>query len=1115
MGQVYTATDLRLLREVAIKTLRPEASPERFVTECRITAKLSHPNIPPVYELGELADGTPFMAMKLVRGRTLADVLDASPHPRHDLPRFVGVFEQICQAVGFAHSRGVIHRDLKPLNVMVGEFGEVQVMDWGLAKEVAARGAAPRTRPAPTRPPSDSSDATADGSVLGTPSYIPPEQSRGEVADPRADVFALGTILCEALTGGLVWGTGPRPVVLARAAHGLVADAHAQLDGCGADAELIALAKRCLAADPAARPPDARAVAAEVAGYRAGVGERLRLAEVERGKAEVAAGEQRKRRRVVQRAAGVEVGVLIAGIIGTVVGLAAALEARRAEQERADREAVQVGLKEEQRALADDARRLADLRRREAEEAVADLWNGLNAMTAGVVGESLATQPAVSDEQKAFLSGVLPLYQKLAARAGHDEGTRERVARAALRVGVIEYRLGRKEEGAAAFRLGRDEFARLAADFPADPTYLAAQANCHCNLGLMLEGLGQLQAAEAEYRRGLALQERLAADSPTLPYARSDLARTHLSLGRLLTLRGDPKGGEEHVRIGQRSFAGLAAEFPNDPDHRLDVARTHNSLGNLLTDRGQTKDAEAEFRAGLVLLGRLSADSPRVAAYRAELARTHNNLGRLYGKLGKPVEEEAEYRTSLALKEELVTDFPAVPDYRADLARSHPNLGRVLKGRGETAAAEKEYRKALDLEKKLAADSPGVPIYRTGLARSHQAVGELLLGVDRTADAEVEFRLGLDVQEKLVADFPDTADHRAELARSYTSMGNLLSTRREWATAEEFLRNGLKERERLAADFPHVADYRREVARSHFHVGNLLADRGQSAAAEAEYRTALALQEKLAAEFPAVAAYRSDQARSLNNLGNMLSRQKKAEEAEKHYRQALQVREKLVADSPGVSSYRVDLGGNYNNLGLWLQEGGRPADSLPWYERAIQTLEPVHQKEPRAVTPREFLRNALQGRATSYDRLGKHAEAAKDWDRVIELTPDGEKAGLRVTRARSMLAAGRAAVAVAEAEAVLKLPDLTPLHLYSLACVYSLAAAAGGPQQSEYADAAVGLLRQAVKAGYQNTTRLTEDQDLAPLRGRDDFKKLVAELEAKFPPPKREVLPPPRADVGR
>src|SRR5262245_21311983 len=137
MGRVLAAYDLGLARDVALKVLLPRATSDRFVRESKITARLPHPGIPPVYALGTLADGTPFLAMKLIAGQTLAEDMNGAYRPR-----LLQVFTQVCQAVGYAHSRGVIHRDLKPANVMVGAFGEVQVMDWGLAKDLSDEGEA-------------------------------------------------------------------------------------------------------------------------------------------------------------------------------------------------------------------------------------------------------------------------------------------------------------------------------------------------------------------------------------------------------------------------------------------------------------------------------------------------------------------------------------------------------------------------------------------------------------------------------------------------------------------------------------------------------------------------------------------------------------------------------------------------------------------------------------------------------------------------------------------------------------------------------------------------------------------------------------------------------------
>jgi tetratricopeptide (TPR) repeat protein len=310
MGVVYAAHDPVFDREVAVKIMHPGQDAGRFVVESKITARLPHPGVPPVYALGELDDGRPFLAMKLIHGHTLANDLPKGDRAA-DVPRLLGVFEHICQTVGFAHSQGIVHRDLKPANVMVGSFGEVQVMDWGLAKDVATTQISVPDA-ASVRDAGDSIDATVAGQIKGTPSYMSPEQARGEAVDARSDVFALGGILAAMLTGRppFVGDTALDTVKQAAAAD--LSETLKRLDACSVDRELIAVAKRCLAVNPADRFANGEDVAAAVAAYRAGVEDRLRQAERDRAVSEAEAREQRKRLKV-QLALTAAVVLLVAG----------------------------------------------------------------------------------------------------------------------------------------------------------------------------------------------------------------------------------------------------------------------------------------------------------------------------------------------------------------------------------------------------------------------------------------------------------------------------------------------------------------------------------------------------------------------------------------------------------------------------------------------------------------------------------------------------------------------------------------------------------------------------------------------------------------------------------
>lgn len=217
MGAVLSARDNSIQRTVAVKVILTgaEASDEhvhRLITEARITGQLEHPSIVPLHELGVTADGVVFYTMRLVEGVTLSDVLekiqqqDAAAIAKYPLRTLLTILQKICDAVAFAHSRGVVHRDLKPDNIMLGEFGEVFVMDWGLAKRV--RGAEQTSDTTAMSKPEEAAELTGDGfktlsgQVKGTPRYMAPEQAEGRIEDidERTDIYALGAILYAMLT---------------------------------------------------------------------------------------------------------------------------------------------------------------------------------------------------------------------------------------------------------------------------------------------------------------------------------------------------------------------------------------------------------------------------------------------------------------------------------------------------------------------------------------------------------------------------------------------------------------------------------------------------------------------------------------------------------------------------------------------------------------------------------------------------------------------------------------------------------------------------------------------------------------------------------------------------
>jgi tetratricopeptide (TPR) repeat protein len=936
MGEVWVAKQTEpVKRKVAVKVIKAgmdsRAVLARFEAERQALAMMDHPNIARVLDGGLTPDGRPFFVMELVNGLPLTRFCDeAKLTPRERLALFVPV----CQAVQHAHQKGIVHRDLKPANILVTLIDGKpvpRVIDFGVAKATAGK-------------LTDASLSTQFGAVVGTLEYMAPEQAgyAGEDVDTRADIYSLGVILYELLTGLRPFeGKRLRQAALAEAVRILREEEPSRPSTRLSTAEslpslaalrqtepkkLMALLRgeldwvvmKCLEKQRERRYETANGLARDLQRYLADEPVEARPPSVR-----YRLGKFLRRNKGPVVAAGLVLLALVGGIIGTTLGMLRAEEA--------------LGRETEQRTKAEQARD----RTRQA----------LDAMTSSVTGESLTTQKALSAEQKQFLTEVLAYYQEFAGEQADDELSRFRTAKAAHRVGTIEYRLGRKAEAAAAFRQALQIREQLAADFPGVPSYRQDLAKSHNNLGNLLAGLGKRPEAEQQYLLALALQEKLAAD------------------------------------------------FPAVPAYGQELAASHHNLGLLLVGQGKRPEAEQQYRKALALYEKLATDFPAVPLYRQRLASSHTNLGALLAGPGKRAEAEREYRQALALQERLAADFPAVPEYRQDLARSHYNLGTLLRDLGEPGAARQAYQQALTLLEKLATDFPGAPQYRQDLANSHRNLGLLLAGLGRGAAAEQQYRLALAL------------------------------------------------REQLATDFPAVPEYRQELANSHNNLGVLLADLGKGPEAEQQYRLALALREQLAAE------------------------------------------------SPAVPAYQVEVGGSYCNFGHLIRGRGRASDSLVWYEKAIRTLTPMCEQGRQPVMAKPFLRNSHAGRAMAYDRLHQFTEALKDWDRAIELSPPQGQAGFRASRATTQVNAGQVAEAVAEVAALTKLAPWNAGQWYDFACVYALASAKSADKKQENADRAMELLRRAVQAGWKNAAHMRKDTDLDPLRGREDFQKLIRELE--------------------
>jgi tetratricopeptide (TPR) repeat protein len=745
MGAIHRAHDRTLDREVAVKVLHERFAAgsgiaRRFIEEARITGQLQHPGIPPVHDLGTLSDGRPFLAMKLIKGRTLDAMLRDRPDTAGDRGLFLAVFEQVCQAVAFAHAHRVIHRDLKPANVMVGAFGEVQVMDWGLAKVLADRPV-----PAP-EPPIDSdewratairsgrdtdSSETQAGSVLGTPAYMAPEQAIGaiEQVDARSDVFGLGAILAVVLTGRPPFVGENAESTRVLAARAELGDCFALLDASGAEPDLVALCKRCLSAERDGRPPDAGAVAQAVAGLRAAAEERARNAELdriraqgERARAEAEArAQQQKRRAQLAIAAGV-LGLLVVGGGGWLAvrsqaearladaGRVASVALGRAEQLASQAGAIDVG----EVALANEAARLweqAETAIRQAEEALAGAGDA--ALSARVKDRAALVRSGLAGARR----GAALLAALEAARSG-DWGTTRGYSdqRGSVRI----YRAAFAGAGLPA---GGDAAALAAAIRAERPGLREALVRA---LDGWFVSLQQPPDPDAERVQGAA---NLADPDPIRKDVRAALAAGDKpSLGRLTErLSAVDLDPDTAAALGDALLArGMAADAvrilrrarDRHPSHLEVLSYLHQALWAAIPD----DPVVAEEVVGCARAA--------VAAH-PERAASHYHLGQAYQHSKKdPAAAERHYLKALELNPRFtfaMINLGSMRDQRGDQAgaerwyreaaetdpqfpRAHDGLGWMSEQRGDLAGAEAEYRKAVEL-------NPQDPYANADLAR--------------------------------------------------------------------------------------------------------------------------------------------------------------------------------------------------------------------------------------------------------------------------------------------------------------------------------------------------------------------------------------------------------------
>ena len=708
MGIVYHAMDHSFHRSVAIKIVQERyasnaSTCRRFFEEAQITGQLQHPAIPPVHELGTLPDGRPYLVMKLINGQTLdvllanrercSSLLDGEELGKQtspaELARFMAIFGQICQAIGYAHNQGVIHRDLKPQNIMVGAFGEVQVMDWGLAK-LLKRNAQPNTDSETSandtntsfKNPRDDSDGseTQPGSVLGTPSYMPPEQAEGKIdaIDQQSDVFGLGAILCQILTGQPPFTGDSVEAIRKQVVQGDLRQAFARLERCGAESELIALCKRCLSPTKADRPPDGGAVALAVDTLRLQAEARAVQVEKEHLKSLVRETEQRKRRRVVQVATALVTTLLLLGIAVLSIGLV------KVSQLNADLLETNHQLSVAQA----DALASAKAAKEHAAEA--------NAVLNFVEDQIFAA--ARPKDQAGGLGFDVKLKDALVAALPHVEPSFKDKplieARLRLVLGVSFAYLRNDQQAVDQFLQARKIFTEQLG--PKSPQTLRASNNLATALDHLSQHLDALRLREETLQAQL---ETLGPEHPDTLASLNNLAVSYYTTGRVA----------DSLRMSEQLLATYSRlNGPDDSDTLLamhNVARCHTALGR--NDKALPLYQEM-----------FSKQQAKLGVENPDTLRTMQALGITYAAVGRQEDALKLREQVLTLRKKVLgSDHPDTLSAMVMLAGSYANLNR-------NDDAIKLLEQTLDLQRsQLGPNHTSMLLTMLGLAEQYVAVG--------------------------------------------------------------------------------------------------------------------------------------------------------------------------------------------------------------------------------------------------------------------------------------------------------------------------------------------------------------------------------------------------------
>ncbi len=774
LGEIFVAHDGELARDVALKQIRPESADEpesrsRFVREAMVTGRLEHPGIVPVYGLGRDPAGRPFYAMRYVKGDTLAEVIrrfhegaraEGKPAWRGvEFRKLLGRFLDVCNVIDYAHSKGVIHRDLKPRNIMVGPFGETLVLDWGLAKELMQPGGQPDSELGLLLSSPDPQFAgTIPGMAVGTPQFMSPEQAAGQPGrvGPASDVYNLGATFYCLLTGRPPFRDPDPNLTLEQVRRG--AFPLPRVIDPTIPRPLEAISRKAMALEPQARYASPRALAEDL----------------ERWLADEPVSAWREpwatkvRRRVAQHRTMVTTGVAL------VVLAAVALGSFAVYQRQANRRLAHMN-----RDLQ-TAEQRAESSRARAEDRVELALRAVEHFHRVVTGHlDLQNRPELAPLRKELLQAPREFYRLLIAGIQNNPESRpETLAKLAeALLGLVQITTLIDSESQA-LQLDHKAIAvldQLARDHPAVPTYRFALAKALAALATLQHRAGRSPESLASSERARGLYQDLARTHPADERYPSGLAEVETHLGILHREGGRLDQARATYRHAQVLLQDLVRDHPANGTYQSELGQVLRNLGVLSSASRQPGEALASYEQARAIFQGLVRDHPAVVNYRRGLADCFFNLGNVYGiDLGKSQQALENYQAARAIREELVREQPSVAEYRAALAHTHGQIAAYpwLVPRAERLA---NLERARDLLQGLVRENPEVIKYRSDLALTHYHLSGRQWEFRRLTEALASLEQARGLSEKLTQDVPHDLTSWNLLGAIWEDQGGLLS----------------------------------------------------------------------------------------------------------------------------------------------------------------------------------------------------------------------------------------------------------------------------------------------------------------------------------------------------